>query len=283
MIEILEPGSPADFLKEAGDFLAENEAENNLILGLVGSLGAEPPETRPFHHLWVFRSDGRTVGAALWTPPFPAVLTRAPREALAAWLDRLESEDLAPPGVSAVPETAEFAARDWCARKGLSFSQKMNLWIYRLDRLPVLHPAPGAARAARGDDVDRLVEWTEAFSRETGAEDPVKARERVEGFFRKGSLWVWEDGALSSLAGYSGPTPTGIRINMVYTPPENRGRGYAKALVSTLSRFLLSQGLRSCFLFADRNNPASNALYRKIGYEYVADWWMLEFKSKQDK
>ncbi len=280
MIEIIRPDSPAAFLEAAGDTLTRDEAENNLILGLVGALGAEPIKSRPRHHLWVFRSAGATVGAAFWTPPFPAVVTRLPREAILAWLDALRSEGFAPPGVSAVPETAEDVAREWCGREGLAFTTKMRLWIHRLNRLPFVHRAPGAVRVARWEDMERLVEWTDAFNRETKVDDPMKARECVEGFLRNGRLWVWEDGTLTAMAGYSGPTPNGIRVNLVYTPPEKRGRGYAKALVSSLSRFLLSTGRRACFLFADRDNPVSNAVYRRIGYEVVADWLVLEFKPK---
>ena len=79
-----------------------------------------------------------------------------------------------------------------------------------------------------------------------------------------------------SLAGFAGPTPTGIRVGPVYTPPEHRRRGYAKTLVAALSRWLLEQGHRGCFLFTDLANPTSNRIYTDIGYERVCD--ALEFR-----
>ena len=82
-------------------------------------------------------------------------------------------------------------------------------------------------------------------------------------------LYLWDDDGPVSLAGYSGPTLTGIRIGPVYTPLEFRGHGYASNLVADLSQFLLGTGHRRCFLFTDLANRTSNALYRRIGYELI--------------
>ena len=93
-----------------------------------------------------------------------------------------------------------------------------------------------------------------------------------------GDFAVWEDGGFPvSLAGWGGPTPNGIRIGPVYTPPERRGRGYAGALTAGVTRTLLDAGRRFCFLFTDLSNPTSNALYARIGYEPVADVDMWRF------
>jgi predicted GNAT family acetyltransferase len=85
-------------------------------------------------------------------------------------------------------------------------------------------------------------------------------------------LWVWEvDGAVVSMSGYGGPTPSGARIGPVYTPPELRGQGYATALVAAQTRWLLDHGRRFCFLFTDLGNPTSNRIYELIGYHRIAD------------
>jgi hypothetical protein len=83
-----------------------------------------------------------------------------------------------------------------------------------------------------------------------------------------------------SLAGFSGPTPTGIRIGPVYTPPELRRRGYATTLVADLSAWLLERGHRACFLYTDLANPTSNRIYVEIGYERVCD--AMEFVFRAD-
>ena len=60
-------------------------------------------------------------------------------------------------------------------------------------------------------------------------------------------------------------------INLVYTPPEERRRGYATALVGTLSRMLLGQGRSFCALYTDLANETSNSVYRRIGYKPTLD------------
>ncbi|MBA2569295.1 MAG: GNAT family N-acetyltransferase [Actinobacteria bacterium] len=74
------------------------------------------------------------------------------------------------------------------------------------------------------------------------------------------------------MTGFGGPTPNGIRIGPVYTPPELRGRGYASALVAKLSSSLLAGGRRFCFLYTDLANPASNKIYERLGYVRVCEW-----------
>jgi hypothetical protein len=81
-----------------------------------------------------------------------------------------------------------------------------------------------------------------------------------------------------SLSGYSGPTPTGIRIGPVYTPPPHRRRGYATSLVAEQSRWLLERGHRSCFLFTDLSNSTSNSIYAAIGYRRVCESMEYRFR-----
>ena len=71
------------------------------------------------------------------------------------------------------------------------------------------------------------------------------------------------------MSGFGGPTPSGIRIGPVYTPPELRRRGYASALVAALTASLLESGRRLCFLFTDLANPTSNSIYQQVGYRPV--------------
>jgi len=86
------------------------------------------------------------------------------------------------------------------------------------------------------------------------------------------SLYLWElDGTPRAIAGHSGPTPCGMRIGPVYTPPDQRRHGYASAFVAALSQQLLEGRCEFCFLFADRLNPTSNHIYQAIGYEAACD------------
>ena len=89
---------------------------------------------------------------------------------------------------------------------------------------------------------------------------------------------LWEvEGIVVSMAGFAGPTPNGIRVAWVYTPPENRGKGFAGACVAALSQKLLDDGRKFCFLYTDLANPISNHVYLKIGYEPVTDATVYSF------
>jgi predicted GNAT family acetyltransferase len=80
------------------------------------------------------------------------------------------------------------------------------------------------------------------------------------------------------MAGFGGLTPNGIRIGPVYTPPDERRRGYGSALTAALTQQLLDGGRRFCFLFTDLANPTSNRIYQQIGYRAVSDvdLWVFE-------
>ena len=85
------------------------------------------------------------------------------------------------------------------------------------------------------------------------------------------------EGTVVSMAGFAGPTPNGIRVAWVYTPPDNRGKGFAGACVAALSQKLLDEGRKFCFLYTDLANPISNHVYQRIGYEPVTDATVYSF------
>jgi predicted GNAT family acetyltransferase len=86
-----------------------------------------------------------------------------------------------------------------------------------------------------------------------------------------GGFALWEDGEPVSMAGWGSPTPNGMRIGPVYTPPERRGRGYGSAATAAASAEQLAAGRTFCFLYTDLSNPTSNKIYMDIGYEPVCD------------
>jgi hypothetical protein len=129
-------------------------------------------------------------------------------------------------------------------------------------------------RDARTDDRPLLLDWFRAFMEEAIGESPDAASTAhvVDHRLEADSAGVvfWEDGPMVSLAAFGNPTPNGIRIGPVYTPPEYRRRGYASALVAELSERLLEKR-RFCFLFTDLANPTANRIYERIGYRRVCE------------
>ncbi|MBQ8834080.1 MAG: GNAT family N-acetyltransferase [Oscillospiraceae bacterium] len=60
------------------------------------------------------------------------------------------------------------------------------------------------------------------------------------------------------------------RITSVYTLPGHRRKGYAIHLVHKVTETILADGLVPT-LYTDANYRASNACYRKIGYQEVGN------------
>ena len=83
------------------------------------------------------------------------------------------------------------------------------------------------------------------------------------------------------MSGYGGATPNGMRIGPVYTPPEQRGRGYATTLVAGAERVAARARPPLCFLYTDLANPTSNAIYRRIGYQMVAEAGEFRFDPQE--
>ena len=264
-----------------GELLLADEARHNLALGILSTAQAQP-EIYPELHGWVVRDGDVVVGAAIRTPPHNLVLAQpVDEEAADALAGAIEAE--LPGVVGAVPEVDAFAAA-WAERHRLEVRPAFDQRIYALSRLTPRHGVPGAVRLAGAADRALVVAWVGAFAREAlgVGDDQAGARVARSVDARLGAteagiaLWA-VDGLAVSLAGFGGPTPNGIRIGPVYTPPEHRRRGYGTAVTAAVSQLLLERGHRFCFLYTDLANPTSNSIYARIGYEPVCDSRELAF------
>lgn len=275
-VDIRRLSDPRGFLELARPLLApdpETEARHNLILGVAGT-AAERPELYPTFRAWVALEHGEPVAGASRTPPFAAILAE-PRSAAAllALLDALAEDEPGLPGLVGNEPHVRRAAERWTERTGASAAIRERHGVYALTDVREVPRPAGAPRPATRADRDLVLAWLLDFAEEVpvpGSDDPGFLERVVDARLDHGWWWLWEEGAPVSLAGCSAPTPTGIRIGPVYTPPERRSRGYATALVADLSRRLLAEGHRACYLYADLANPTSNAIYERIGYRRVA-------------
>jgi len=271
------------FLDAAGPFLADREAEHNLLFGIAATLSADPerPMTAP-PYLAAVRRDDDVVAAALMTPPFNLVASWTDEplaiSALAADLDRGR---VRVPGITAPVEIARSFAERWAERHGVAAHRTMAERIYRVERVVAPVGVPGATRIATKADRDLLIEWVGDFLREALHRPDDETVALVDGALRTASrvFHLWElDGRPVSLVGVTGPTPNGIRIGPVYTPPPDRGHGFASALTAAVSQAQLDGGRRFVFLFTDLENATSNKIYQAIGFEPVIDidQWSFE-------
>lgn len=270
-IRIVKHDSARSFLSRAETWLIESEAENNLILGIVGRL-AESEEDHPATLLATVESDGYVVGCAFRTPPYKLGLTRVPLKGIPPLVDVVAEDYDKLPGVLGPREEARYFSRIWCGPRALSFRPAMDQRIYRLDQLTEPDPWPdGVMRPAQEADKSLILDWLRHFFEETHM--PVRNAEEVTGrLVPEGSMYLWNaGGAVVAMAGVTGRTPNGVRIGFVYTPLEERQKGYGTAITAALTKTMLDKGKRFCFLFTDASNPTSNGIYQRLGYRPVAD------------
>jgi predicted GNAT family acetyltransferase len=289
-MDVVRLDDAAAFLAEAEPLLLADEARHNLILGIAGTI-RDTPDLYPLRSLWLVRDGAEVVAAALRTPPYNLVLARpTSTTALAALAEAVAGEEL--PGVTGTePEVEEFAEL-WSQHTGVAGRVNMRQGVYALEQVQPLPAVPGSVRVATQDDRELALRWWIAFGEEV-LHDGGPGRERAEASVDhklsapNNGLLLWEhDGEVVSFAGWGGPTPNGIRIGPVYTPPELRGRGYATALTAELSQRVLDGrlyegGRRFCFLYTDLANPTSNAIYERIGYRRIAEAAEVVFERPQ--
>ena len=262
--------SAAAFLEVARPFLLRAEAENSLILGIAGDLarasgpGASAPYFATVH-------DGEEIGVCAFSSvPSKVGLTSATNPAA---LPLLAADVIqACPGMQVVlgPEPT---ARIFAGLVAKQLGTIPRPWMsQRIHELRVVEPLPdlpaGRLRPADMGDLGLVTPWVAEFlvhAGDQGDADEI-ARDRIS----RRLLHVWDDGGVASMAAWTGQTPNGVRISLVYTPSHLRGRGYATACVAALSRQMLERN-QFCCLYTDLANPTSNAIYYRIGYRPVCD------------
>lgn len=284
---------PAAALTVANDLLAAQPVVCSVVASVTRQAARTftPGTARPVHPMWwavVRDAAGDVVAMSMRTMPHPPHTLWVPAmpDEAARLLARAAIERTAragdPPLTSVngpLPAVGVFA-HEVCRHLGGSVREDRpeRLWEARRIVAPPRLPA-GRARRATLDDLDRVTEWFDVFHSEADAQagrvpdedtEPLRvggARRWVE----DGEVWLWDvDGQVVHLSGVRAPSYGVVRIGPVYTPPEQRGKGYAKALVADVARRVLDAGHRVC-LYTDRGNPVSNHVYASIGFEPVLD------------
>lgn len=276
------------FLEKVRPILEQEEATNNLMLGLLTAYCENPVVYDAVPYMAVVEDGAATLLIAFKTPHAKVILytgpdTNPPDECFELVAADLAKRPLEMPGVLGPTALVERFTPHWLALKGGSARLGMREGIYALTEVVPPRPAPGKFRAATPDDAELLARWVVAFQDEalgmtsTIEDILIQVRRRIE----SGNLFVWEDetGQVVTMAGRSRPTRHGATVNAVYTPPELRGKSYASNCVAALSQFILDSGKNFVTLFTDLSNPTSNAIYQKIGYKRVQDYDEIIFEA----
>lgn len=137
-------------------------------------------------------------------------------------------------------------------------------------------------REAKENDKKQLSEYIKEFYMEALSEEvsDEKAEEKFKSYLEKGYYVLEKKGKIVSQAVIGRKLINGKCISGVYTTKEERGNGYAYNLVYEITKKCLDEGAEYCVLYTDAENPISNHVYEKIGYEKRVECEDIEFFEK---
>lgn len=282
-VMVVQDNNAQDFLKHAGELLYAYESVNSLMLGLsedlltrTSLLSNEPP-----WFLRVVDGNGKTLTAALRTPPVNLILTYADDaqlNELAEYVYKLNPEL---PGLTGPLAQVEKFSEIWNSLTGKKAHVGMASRIYQAEKMEVPEEVAGSLRPFRDDEFELALRWmkefgAEATPNETRTEEVWRAS--VERVLSKKFAYMWTvDEKPVAMCFANRPTKNTITVSAVYTPKQFRRKGYASALTARLSEKMLTEK-RYCVLYTDLANPTSNKIYQNIGYREVADSKYVIFK-----
>jgi uncharacterized protein len=254
------------FSAAAEEFLLSRAVIHNLILTIVDSRITQAELGR----YWMAVRGNRVVGLALQSPlTYPATVVPMEPEVAGALVDAITETGVVLPGVNGEVATAASFAGRWTERHKSAAFPAQGLRLYELAKLNRIAPADGQLRKAEDWDRDLAVAWLQEFYVETHT-PASNAESLIDSALKSERLWLWQNGSVVSMAISSKPIHGVVRVSAVYTPREERTRGYAGACVHAVSKLLTDAGYR-CMLYTDLGNPTSNSIYRRIGYKAIAE------------
>ncbi|WP_375500409.1 GNAT family N-acetyltransferase [uncultured Nostoc sp.] len=261
-------------------YLLQHQVENNVLLNILHTLLHNPERYLGKPYLAIVQTSGEILAVAIRTPPQKLILSKAQNmDALRLIAQDLRQEQL--PGSMGLAKEAEIFSQTWQALTGQFYQRSVEMEIYQLTAVPRVSTASGYLRLATESDRSILIEWLSAFLSEINEGVSEDVEHQVDNRLKQQNTYLWVDSTPVSVASGKQVLPTIGRINLAYTPPEYRRKGYATACVTALSQKLLDQGCRHCLLIADLANSTANHIYQAIGYRPICDLHEYSFTSKE--
>lgn len=160
-------------------------------------------------------------------------------------------------------------------------------WLYGLDLAdvvvpPALSTGAIACRAPHASERDTLCAWRLAYDIELlGATDSAETRQRSASFLDAqigdGNAWLAVDqGVPVSLSAFSATLPDIVQLGGIYTPPELRGRGFAKVAVAASLLAARERGATRAVLFT--SNPSAAKTYEALGFRRIGEYALILFQ-----
>jgi uncharacterized protein len=161
-------------------------------------------------------------------------------------------------------------------------AQRRSQPVYALDRQHLRGSRDDApvGRAGRGDLQDLNGNSAAMFESELGAIPggaPAQHLERTRRILEVGWWWRYRvDGHIVFQCNVGSQTPGTAQLQGVWTPPADRGKGYATRGLAAICDHLLDENATLC-LFVNDFNADAIALYERVGFFRAGEFATLLF------
>ena len=270
------------FAMKVEPILAKGEDVHSLFLGVLQAIKAGRYEN-PF--MAIIEEDGEVLALCQMTPPHPLNLIFVDEKSSEASMNLLITNLLKLaieiPSVISLKRDAYRFTEKWEEKTGELATLLFDQGLYRLDKVDeTLECSAGTWRFAEEKDCSLIGKWFNLFEEDAGLPltSAEEVKQRVSLFVDGREVFLWEhDGKVVSMMKKARPTKNGITVSFVFTPKEERRKGYARTMVAACSKELLGE-YDFCVLYTDMMNPTSNKIYTEIGYKKIADSVHLRFE-----
>ncbi|MFS0688348.1 GNAT family N-acetyltransferase [Sporosarcina sp. 179-K 8C2 HS] len=274
-MEFIQYEDAEKFAEVAEPIIAKKEDVFSLFYGILQAIKAGKYEN-PF--MAAVTNRGNVLALLQMTPPHPLNLVIVDEskkdEVIDFIIQELRRNSIMVPSIISLKQWATTFANAWEHQTGETQKLLMDQGLYRLDEVEgTLEMSPGSWRFATDADATLIEKWFALFEEDTNLvrTSPELIKGRVAAFLEAREVFLWEDeGKVVSMMKKARPTQNSVTVSLVFTPKEERKKGYARTMVAQGSKELL-QDYEFCVLYTDMMNPTSNKIYKEIGYKHIAD------------
>lgn len=276
------------YQKKVESLLLKKEACNNLILGILDQLEQNGPTYKNGHYLGLVEVNGKAVYAFMKTPQKNWILADVDNidiSVVRQVAKFIHESGIDIPGVLGPPDNTEIFINECHRFTDTKSTVHMEQLIYQLDQMNSIPVAEGCLIVATSKNHILVKTWLKQFGAEANEEISDDYADRTaRKYIENASFYLWvKNSKPVSMVNHSRKTKNGATINAVYTPDEHKRNGYATTAVAKLTEKLLQEGFKFCSLYTDLANPASNSIYKKIGYYKVGTSVVYQFENKKQR
>lgn len=168
--------------------------------------------------------------------------------------------------------------------RAAQWDEEEKLYTLALDDLavpPALAEGRVSARRMERRDLELMTAWRVSMQIESlNEEDSPRLRENtratVERGLNRGEIWLLEvDGRPVSTTAFNASLAEAVQVGGVWTPPELRSRGYARAVVAASLLDARARGVGRAVLFTGRENWPAQKAYESLGFRHVGDYRLV--------